>query len=118
MHAEKALSKYSWPGNVLELQNCIERAVILCETPEIQPRHLNLFTDRYGSGREIQDPWDLLDLSGSLEEASVRIHAEFERHKLSQVLHEVKGDRELAATHLKISPRDLSTKLKQHHLDG
>ena len=35
LHAEETLSVYPWPGNVLELQNCIERAVILCETREI-----------------------------------------------------------------------------------
>ena len=35
--ADEALKTYSWPGNVRELQNGIERAVILCETREIQP---------------------------------------------------------------------------------
>ena len=92
--------------------------MILCETREIQPRDLNLFSDTHGSGRETQDPWDLLNLSGTLEEASVRIHADFERHKLALVLREAKGDRELAAAHLKISPRDLVAKLKLYHLDG
>ena len=33
--AERAISHYSWPGNVRELENAIERAVILCENPEI-----------------------------------------------------------------------------------
>ena len=118
LNSEEALLEYQWPGNVRELQNCIERAVILCETREIQPRHLNLFSDTHGSGRETQDPWDLLNLSGTLEEASVRIHADFERHKFALVLREAKGDRELAAAHLKISPRDLVAKLKLYHLDG
>ena len=78
---------------------------------------MNLFSDSHGSGRETQDPWDLLNLSGTLEEASVRIHADFERHKLALVLREVKGDSDLAAAHLKISSRDLVAKLKQYHLD-
>jgi two-component system response regulator HydG len=33
--AELAIRQYSWPGNVRELENAVERAVILCESPEI-----------------------------------------------------------------------------------
>lgn len=114
---EAALAEYAWPGNVRELQNCIERAIILCETREIQPRHLHLSSDSDGASPGTQDPWELLNLAGTLEEASVRIHGEFERHKITQVMREVRGDRELAASLLKISPRDFATKLRQHRLD-
>ncbi len=33
--AEQAIRHYPWPGNVRELENAVERAVILCESPEI-----------------------------------------------------------------------------------
>ncbi|MCY1436025.1 Alginate biosynthesis transcriptional regulatory protein AlgB [compost metagenome] len=33
--AEQAIRHYTWPGNVRELENAIERAVILCESPDI-----------------------------------------------------------------------------------
>ena len=33
--AEQAIRHYSWPGNVRELEDAVERAVILCESPEI-----------------------------------------------------------------------------------
>ena len=33
--AEQAIRHYSWPGNVRELENAVERAAILCESPEI-----------------------------------------------------------------------------------
>ena len=36
------LLAYSWRGNVRELQNCIERAVILTDGDTIHARHLNL----------------------------------------------------------------------------
>ncbi len=113
--ADGALRAYLWPGNVRELQNCIERAVILCETADIQPRHLNLEADE-GRGR-LASPWDLMDLTGSLEEAPTRIQGEFERHKLAQALRDAPGDRELAAARLKIAQRDLVTRLQRHHLD-
>jgi DNA-binding NtrC family response regulator len=31
---------YSWPGNVRELRNTLERAIIVCESAMIEPRHL------------------------------------------------------------------------------
>jgi DNA-binding NtrC family response regulator len=61
--ADEVLRLYSWPGNVRELQNSIERAVILCETTDIQPRHLSL---EAGPGHvPMASAWDLLNLEGS-----------------------------------------------------
>jgi DNA-binding NtrC family response regulator len=37
-----ALSAYSWPGNVREMKNCIERAVILSDGELIRTAHLRL----------------------------------------------------------------------------
>jgi DNA-binding NtrC family response regulator len=34
------LKRYSWPGNIRELRNVIERAVLLCSGNEILPEHL------------------------------------------------------------------------------
>jgi DNA-binding NtrC family response regulator len=36
------LLRYSWPGNIRELKNTIERAFVLCDGAEIQPQHLPL----------------------------------------------------------------------------
>ncbi len=38
------LKNYHWAGNVRELTNVIERAVILCDVSVLQPKHLNLTT--------------------------------------------------------------------------
>jgi DNA-binding NtrC family response regulator len=35
-----ALTAYDWPGNVRELRNVVERAVALCEGPEVTPEDL------------------------------------------------------------------------------
>ncbi|TGE35078.1 sigma-54-dependent Fis family transcriptional regulator [Desulfosporosinus fructosivorans] len=35
----KILTRYNWPGNIRELQNVIERALIVCQGSEIQPVH-------------------------------------------------------------------------------
>jgi DNA-binding NtrC family response regulator len=114
--AEQVLTQYAWPGNVRELQNCIERAVILNDTDEIQTRHLSLSSGEGAMVEGADNPWDLLDLSGTLEEASVRIHGEFERHKLAATMRLVGGDTQAASEELKISHRDLLQRLKRHHL--
>jgi DNA-binding NtrC family response regulator len=38
--ALELLASYSWPGNIRELKNSVERAVILCNEEYIQARHL------------------------------------------------------------------------------
>jgi DNA-binding NtrC family response regulator len=38
--AMEALLNYHWPGNIRELRNVIERAVVICEGEQIEKRHL------------------------------------------------------------------------------
>jgi DNA-binding NtrC family response regulator len=38
--AMKLLVEYAWPGNIRELRNTLERAVILCGSAMIEPEHL------------------------------------------------------------------------------
>ena len=38
--AGEKLKNYQWPGNIRELQHCIERAVIMCEQSHIRPEDL------------------------------------------------------------------------------
>ncbi len=39
--AVEALSNYAWPGNIRELKNVIERAVLICDNTLIGPEHLS-----------------------------------------------------------------------------
>ena len=41
----RLIIQYQWPGNIRELKNAIERAVILCEHPVISPDLLAIETD-------------------------------------------------------------------------
>lgn len=44
----EALNKimnYSWPGNIRQLENVIERAIALCDTNLIYPEHINISVD-------------------------------------------------------------------------
>lgn len=49
--AKKKLTNYPWPGNIRELANVIERAVVLDTAPNIAPEHLYL--DHFGVKEEI-----------------------------------------------------------------
>jgi DNA-binding NtrC family response regulator len=112
--AIQELQAYSWPGNVRELQNCIERAVILTEGDTIHARHLNLsFRDPVPSAAAA-GPWDQIDLSGSLAEASRRILTEVERRKIEQSLKDAGGNKGRAADMLQVSYKTFTAKLKEY----
>jgi DNA-binding NtrC family response regulator len=124
--AVESLERYGWPGNVRELQNCLERAVILAEGETIHPAHLQLGAEgaqvlspsaesRAGS-TAAGDPWESVDLGGSLAEASRRVLAEVERRKLASALAGANGDRARAAEVLQIPLRMLNHKLRDHQL--
>jgi len=40
--ALEAMAGYAWPGNIRELRNVVERALVLCDDNEITPEHLPL----------------------------------------------------------------------------
>jgi len=121
--ALEALMAYPWPGNIRELQNCLERAVILCESDTIQPGHLQLAPAK-GSGaaedvvKAPQDPWAALDLSGSLTDATRRLVAEVERRKIVEALRASGGDRLRAAEQLQVPLRFLQSKIRDFKLAG
>jgi DNA-binding NtrC family response regulator len=117
--AEDGLRAYAWPGNVRELQNCIERACILTEGDTIHPRHLNLsFNGAIAPIAADDAPWEAIDLSGSLAEATKRIVSEVERRKIEQALKESAGNKGRAAEILQVSYKAFTTKLKEFGLEN
>jgi two-component system, NtrC family, response regulator AtoC len=112
------LLAYSWRGNVRELQNCIERAVILTDGDTIHARHLNLTmrNDALVAVADDDDPWSHIDLSGSMADASKRVLADVERRKIGQALKEASGNPGLAAEILQVSFKTLQGKLKDYQI--
>jgi len=117
--AEEELRTYPWPGNVRELQNCIERSVILTEGDTIHPRHLNLsFRDAAAQlATEEASPWDKIDLSGTLAEASRRVNGEVERRKIERALKDAAGNRARAADMLQVNFKVFTSKLREYGLE-
>lgn len=98
---------YSFPGNVRELENLLERAVVLCDTPQIMPAHL----PRQLQGR-VSSPCQA-PLSGELLSL-----AEMERRYIAHVLQQVQGNRTRAAEILGIDRVSLWRKLKRAAQNG
>jgi DNA-binding NtrC family response regulator len=95
---------YHWPGNIRELKNCIERAVILAKDPIIG---LDLLPER------LQQESSLSDVSGLSAGLSL---AEVEKEMIRQTLEHTGGHRKRTAQMLGISERDLYYKLKKYQL--
>jgi len=108
------LENYWWPGNVRELQNCIERAVILAESDTIQPRHLNLSARQAVPEPPAIDPWDQIDLSGSLSDALRRLTTEVERRKIDRAMKDTGGNKVQAADSLQVGLKVLVAKIRQY----
>ena len=75
--AMDVLLTYPWPGNVRELKNLVERLVIVCPSPRIEPHHLppELFR---GASKSPQKPYE------SLHEARSAYEREFVLRKLEE----------------------------------
>lgn len=97
--ALKALRAYNWPGNIRELQNVMERAVILARD-EVTCMQLPELFQSVSNG--------VLQEEGLLKEA--------ERQAIRAALKATAGNRRLAADRLGISRRTLQYRLKEYGL--
>jgi two-component system nitrogen regulation response regulator NtrX len=75
--AMDVLLAYTWPGNVRELKNLVERLVIMCPSPRIEPHHLPPEIFR-GASKSPQKPYE------SLQEARSAYEREFILRKLEE----------------------------------
>ena len=100
--AMRLLKLYSWPGNIRELRNVIERLVVTVSEKLIRPAHLPM--EIQASREEARTA--VITLGSSLEDV--------EREVIRRTLAEVTNHREKAAAILGISPRTLQYKIKQY----
>jgi DNA-binding NtrC family response regulator len=100
------LLAYHWPGNVRELRNAIERAVILENTPEIQPGSL---PDFQIEGRLRKADFIAITGNESLDE----LMADFERQVVNTALEQSRYNISKTAEQLKISRHALRYRMQR-----
>jgi transcriptional regulator with GAF, ATPase, and Fis domain len=85
-----AMRKYSWPGNVRQLENRIKKALVLCDRSLIGPEDLDLFP-------EALEP--IMSLAQARED--------FQRRYILEVLERNNGNRTKTARDLGVDPRTI-----------
>ncbi len=110
----RLLQNHSWPGNIRELKNLVERAVIVVgEGQQITPNDLSLSGRDYfaagGQNRRRQE-------NGSDKGLATLNLAELERTAIIQALERTGWVQKDAAKLLGISPRALNYKISQHNI--
>jgi two-component system response regulator HydG len=101
------LVRYDWPGNIRELENCIERAVIMAKEEMITP---------------VDFPPQIQKLSGEKETGGFAIPygislEAMERELIVKTLAETGGNRTRASEILGINRRTLQNKLKEYGIN-
>jgi DNA-binding NtrC family response regulator len=100
--ALRVLVGADWPGNVRQLENCIQRAVVMCQGAEIEPKHLP---------RDVMAHVRAADEAPPIPGSSM---AELERYAILKTLEHVRGSTSKAAEILGISPRKIQYRLAEY----
>ncbi len=100
--AKSKLEGYDWPGNIRELQNVIQRAIIFCESKIIK-------------GNDIE--FNKSIKSSSSPSKDIKTVAEMEKDLIFRTLIKTGENKSKAAEILGISSRTLRNKLKEYSLE-
>ncbi len=96
-----AIRKYSWPGNVRQLENRIKRALVLAESGRISPEDLDIQDD---------DLEEILPLADALER--------YKKRYIDQALERNGDNRTKTARELGVDPRTIFRHLESQRDDG
>jgi DNA-binding NtrC family response regulator len=108
--AENRLLAYSWPGNIRELRNVIERALIVERTPRVQPESLILDQAGVGVSRAEAAPFSFAD-------GEIVPLEQMERELVARAMQAGGGNQTRAAELLGITRDQLRYRLKKFALE-
>ena len=111
---KKTLEAYPWPGNIRELANIIERAVVMDYDDVVGPEHLALESSAHAmlhGSAEASEP------EGKNLPVGMSLH-ELEKRMIIETLHSQENNRKRTAETLGISIRTLRNKLNEYQSKG
>jgi DNA-binding NtrC family response regulator len=100
--AQDLLRKFDWPGNVRQLQNEVQRAVLMCEGKQVDAQDLSINAPR---GDTPQD------------DANLTLMEAMERNTIVQMLKETGGNKLETARRLGIGRQTLYNKIKAYGIE-
>src|SRR3954471_23895826 len=109
--ALELLQRYRWPGNVREMENALERALVLSEEEEIGPESLPEGVQRAVAPEPVPSQLEPSDLSVK------RAQRVLEADLIRRALERTGGNRTRAAEMLELSPRALLYKIREYGLE-
>ena len=107
-----ALVAYPWPGNIRELRNLMDRAVVLCSGPTILPEHLPSKVASAAASPTRASQGTAADQLRQLQASMT----DLERQRIKDALAEAGGNQTVAAEILGISRRTLVSRLGEYDL--
>jgi two-component system, NtrC family, response regulator AtoC len=113
--AERLLGSHPWPGNIRELENVIERAVLFCDKPRIAAEHLPpevKNAEMLSRAIPSSSSNDASATDGLKEQVKAAMNR-LERELIMKALEQTHGNVTHAARMLKISRKGLQLKMKE-----
>lgn len=105
-----ALAAHPWRGNIRELRNAVERALIVCDGEVIALRDLGLSAPASSAAADPIEP--------PAAPAPPRTLADVEREQIVEALDKAEGKKARAARFLGLTRSQLYTRLKRHGIEG
>lgn len=98
--AMEKLKNHNWPGNIRELKNCIERAVILADGKVVESRHITCGKTVSEGASGVEDGFVKFDIKLRAGEVSMR---NIEKEAMRVALEMNGNNKSLAAKYLKVA---------------
>ena len=108
------LSNYHWPGNIRELQNCVERLVVLADSSNVSIAHIPKPLRSYFDHIKGVTLSSLKPERGKSADTLPEHVQNLERERLIQVLEDVAWTKAKAARILGLTPRQVAYKIKKY----
>lgn len=104
----RSFHAYNWPGNVRELRSTVERAMILSEGEELNPRYISLDPDEGNVNLDEQD--GRMKLEVDLDDSSLE---DIEQRIIKKTLEQNNWNQTRAAGALKMNRQNLRYRMKK-----